>query len=163
MWRIGNEEQTSCQVTTSQEIEELRRICYEEANKVRRLEIEELSLRQERDPNSVSRLLEQLQELQDQVNSLKEAKEFHDPDTASSSGASHVPTQPLVIPSSREVLGRDSGLPTASRDTMGNSGNYLETKQLENDLPQLSSEIRETRLLRIVELDLSRPKRHWDR
>ena len=39
------------QVKTSQELEELRIICFEEANRVRRLQIKELSVRQERDPN----------------------------------------------------------------------------------------------------------------
>ena len=62
-------------VRTSQEIEELRRMCYEEANQVRRLQNEDLSLRQEGDPNSASRLLKQIHhELQDQVNSSAEAK-----------------------------------------------------------------------------------------
>ena len=39
---------------------------------MRRLQTEELSLRQEKDPNTVSELLKQLRELQDQVNSLAE-------------------------------------------------------------------------------------------
>ena len=56
-------------VKTSQELEELRIICFEEANQVRRLQIKELSVRQERDPN----LLKQIQELQDRVNSFAEA------------------------------------------------------------------------------------------
>ena len=57
------------------------------------------------------------------MKSLAEAKEFHDPDTAGSSGGSHVPRQPVIVTSSREMHGRDSGLPTTSRDTTGNSGN----------------------------------------
>ena len=59
---------------------------------------------------------------QDQTNSLAEEKEFQDPETASSSEVSHLPGQPVVIPSSREVLGRDSGLPTMTPNTKGNSG-----------------------------------------
>ena len=113
-------------VRTSEEIEELRRICYEEANQVRSLQVEDLSLRQERDPNTVSRPLKHIhQELQDQVSSWAEAKEFHDLDTASSSGVSHVPSQPVIVPSSRETHGRDSGLPTTTQDTTGNSGNVF--------------------------------------
>ena len=150
------------QVKTNQEIEELQSICNGEANQIRRLH-GELSLRQERNPNTVSRLLKQIQELQDQVNSLAEAKEFHDPDTASSSGASHVPSQPVVFPSSREMLGRDSGLPTMTLDTTGNSGNISGAQQLVNYLPQLSSNIREIRLLRIVDWDLRQPRRPWER
>ena len=56
------------QVRTSQEFKELRRICNEETNQVRKLKIEELSLRQERDPNIVKQLLEQVQDSQNQVN-----------------------------------------------------------------------------------------------
>ena len=82
------------QMKTNPEIEELRIICYEEVNQVRRLQFEELSLRHKRDPNTVSRLLKQIQELQDQLNPSAGEREFHDPETASGSGASHVPTQP---------------------------------------------------------------------
>ena len=79
--------------------------------------------KRERDPNTVSQLLQHTQELQHPVNLPAEGKEFHDPDSASSSGTSHVPSQPVVIPSSRDVHSRDSGLPSAARDTIGNSGN----------------------------------------
>ena len=72
------------QVSTNQDSEELRRICSEEENQVRRLQFEELSVRQEKDLNTVSELLKQIREMQDQMNSLVEDKEFHDPDTASS-------------------------------------------------------------------------------
>ena len=115
------------QARTSQEIEELQRICYEETIRVRKLKIEELSQRQERDPATVSLLLAQILDLHYQVNSLADAKEFHDLDTASSSGASHVPSQPWTLPSAREVLSRDSGLPPKSRNTIGASGNIFES------------------------------------
>ena len=115
------------QARTSQEIEELRRICHEETNRVRNLKIEELSPRQERDPATVSQLLAQILDFQNQANSLADAREFHDLDTASSSGASHVPSQPWTLPSAREVLSRDSGLPPKSRNTIGTSGNVFES------------------------------------
>ena len=38
--------------------------------------------------------LSQSQELQDKVNSLNDGKDFYDPEKASSSGLSHVPSQP---------------------------------------------------------------------
>ena len=44
----------------------------------------------------------QVQELQNKVNSLTDAKEFYAPQTASSPGLSHVPSQPLSIPSTEE-------------------------------------------------------------
>ena len=105
--------------------QELQRICYDEANQVRKLKIEELSLRQERYPRTVSRLLKQIHDTQNQVNSLAEAKEFHDTDTASSSGASHVPSPPVITPSSR-------GMPrfwiaAHNTDTKGNSANVFES------------------------------------
>ena len=49
----------------------------------------------------VNQLMVQIQDLQDKVNSLNEAKEFCDPETASSSGLSHLPSQPMKIPSPR--------------------------------------------------------------
>ena len=83
--------------------------------------------------------------------------------TASSSQESQVPTQPVFIPSPKEMLGRDPELPTITRNTLGNSGNVLGDPQLEKDLPQLYSKIRESHLPRVVEWDLSRAKRTWDR
>ena len=41
----------------------------------------------------MNQLMFQMQELQDRVNSLSNAKEFYDPETASSSGLSHVPSK----------------------------------------------------------------------
>ena len=141
---IRNRLHHECQVRTSQETEELRRICDEEANQVRKLKIEELSLRKERDPNTMDRLLEQAQDIQNQANSMAEAKEFHDPDTASSSGASHVPSQPVITPSSRGMLSRDSGLPPTARDNVTQvQETFLKAHQHEKDHSQLSSKIRE--------------------
>ena len=92
------------------------------------MRIDELSMQQERNPTSVSQLLTQFQDLQNTVNSLSDAREcFYDPATARSSGASHVPSQPLIIPSPREVRSRDSGWPRDTRFIMGTS---VERKQM---------------------------------
>ena len=48
-------------------------------------------------PSTVNQLLFQRPEQQDNVNSLSDAKEFYDPETASI-GFSHVPSQPMSIP-----------------------------------------------------------------
>ena len=40
--------------------------------------------------------------------------------------ASHVPSPPLIIPSPRGMPSRDSGLPLATRNTVGTSGNVIE-------------------------------------
>ena len=81
------------------------------------MRIDELSMQQERNPSTVSQPLTQIQDLQDKVN----AREFYDPETASSSGAPHVPSQPLIIPSPRGMRSRDSGFPLDARNTMGTS------------------------------------------
>ena len=69
----------------------------------------------------MSQLLTLIQDLLNEVNSLSGARDFHDPDTASSSGASHVPSQPLTIPSLRGTPSRDSGFPLDTRNTAGAS------------------------------------------
>ena len=51
-----------------QEIEELRRRCYKEENKLSQYRLDEFSMLQERDPNTVSHLKDQIRELQEQVN-----------------------------------------------------------------------------------------------
>ena len=50
-----------------QEIEERRRICCEEADRARRLRIDELSVQQEKNPTSVSQLLTHIQDFQNLV------------------------------------------------------------------------------------------------
>ena len=47
---------------------------------------DELSTQQEESKITVNQLLVQIQELQDKVNSLNDEEEFHNPETASSSG-----------------------------------------------------------------------------
>ena len=84
-------------------------------------------MQQERNLTAVSQLLTQIQDLQNKVNSLSDAREFYDHLTASSSRASHVPSQPLIIPSPRELRSRDSGLPLDTRNVMGTRGNVFES------------------------------------
>ena len=82
---------------------------------------------QQRDPQTVSQLLAQMRESQDKVNSLSDAREFHDPETAGSSGASHVTRPPLAKPSYRTVPRRDSGLPPETLNMMGISDVFWTT------------------------------------
>ena len=58
--------------------------------------------------------------------------------TASSCGASHVPSQPLTIPSPRTTHCRDSGLPHDTRNIMGLQETFLNDYLLEEDHPRLS-------------------------
>ena len=58
------------------EIVELRKNCCEQTDRARLMGIDELSMQQERGPTMVSQLLTQIQDLQNQVNSLSDAGEF---------------------------------------------------------------------------------------
>ena len=59
------------------------------------------------------------------VNSLSDARGFSAPETASSSGMSHVLSQPSRIQSPRGMISRDSGFPHHTRNSMSTSGNAL--------------------------------------
>ena len=59
----------------------------------------------------------------------------------SSSGASHVLSQPWNFLSPRGMLSRDSRLPLDTRNTMSISGTFMKAYLLEKDHPQLSSRI----------------------
>ena len=83
-------------------------------------------MHQERNPETVSQLLTQVQDLQNKVNSLSDVREFYDPEFGSNSGATHVLSQPSTIPSSRTMPCRDPGLPHDTRNIMGTSGNVFE-------------------------------------
>ena len=109
-----------------QEIEELRRTCCEDASRARQARIDELSMYQERNPATESQLLTQIQELQDNVRSLSDAREFYDPESGSSSGATHVPDQISTILSSRTLPRCDSGLPRNTQNCTGMTGNVFE-------------------------------------
>ena len=55
-----------------QETKELRRICCRQADRVRQLRIDELSMQKEESPSTVNQLLSQVRELQDKVNEFLE-------------------------------------------------------------------------------------------
>ena len=60
-------------------------------------------------------MLTQIQDLQNKVHPLSDAREIHDFETASSSGTTHVPSQASTVPSPRTMTCRDSGLPHDAR------------------------------------------------
>ena len=55
------------------ELGALRDCCYQESDKARRARLDELSMRQQRNPQTVNQLMAQIRELQDKVNSLSDA------------------------------------------------------------------------------------------
>ena len=63
--------------------------------------MDELSIQEQESESIVNQLMVQLQEIQDKVNALNDSRESHDPETASSSGLPHVPSQPMSNPSPR--------------------------------------------------------------
>ena len=97
MWRIGNEKQILPRKSALEIVKKLRN--YEESV-AKKQTTDELSFQQERNPAAVSQLLTQIQDLQNKVNSLTDA---------------------------RDVYQRDSGLPLDTRNTMRTSRNGFES------------------------------------
>ena len=72
---------------------------------------------------------------QNKVSSLSYAREFYDPESGSSSGATHVPDQASVIPSPRTTPRCDSGLLHDTRNFTGASGNVFERPPAQEGRP----------------------------
>ena len=60
------------------------------------------------------------------MNLLNDAKEFYDPETASSSGVSHVPSQIMSFPSPTGTISRDSRLQLDTRNSLSTSAHVFE-------------------------------------
>ena len=90
-----------------------------------RMEFYQASQSYDESQSLVNQRTVQTQDLQDKVNSLNDSKEFHDPDTAGSSGLSHVPSELMSIPSPREMVSRDSCLQSDTPNFYGTSENVL--------------------------------------
>ena len=68
----------------------------------------------------------QIRELQNKVISLSDARELYDPESGSSSGATHVPDRTSAIPSPRTLPRCDSGLSRNTLNGTGITGNVFE-------------------------------------
>ena len=108
-----------------QEIEEMKKMSCTEGERPKQLRIDALDGQEEESKSTVNQLVVQIQELQDKVYSLNDAREFYDPEAASSSGLSHVLSQPTSIPSPRGMMSRDACLPPKTRNSCGTSGNVF--------------------------------------
>ena len=86
------------QATDCQEIEVLRRICCEEKDRARQARIDELIVHASREESY------DCESIVDSERSkfLSDAREFHDPESGSSSGA-HVPDQPPYFSESQNL------------------------------------------------------------
>ena len=111
----------------------------------------ELSTQQKENPSTLNLLMVQIQKLQDKVNSFNDAKEFCDPETASSSGLYHIPSQPMSIPAAIHAcsLMHGTACVCVHEDT------FLNVHLLEVNHPQHSS-----RIQRIWHLLLLQRRRH---
>ena len=68
----------------------------------------------------------QIRDLQNEVNSLSDTREFYDRESGSTSGATHVPDQNSMILSSTTLLRCDPGLPRSTQKCTGIMGNVFE-------------------------------------
>ena len=71
-------------------------------------------------------LTSQLQELQEQMNSMNDAGEFLDVESICGGNLSHVPSQPPVVPSPRAVSSRDQSLRPDTWNLSGTQGNVFD-------------------------------------
>ena len=92
-------------------------------------------MQQQRNAGTVSQMMAQIRDLQNRVNSFSDAREFYDPESRSSSGATHVPDQTSTILSSRTLPRCDSGLPRNTQNCTGIMGNVFERLLVQEGLP----------------------------
>ena len=78
-----------------------------------------------RESPTVSLLRDQVRRLQEQLEFIKDSKEFHDPDSPSSSGSTHVPHQHRIASSSKVKSSREPGLPRDTREDTSIPGTSL--------------------------------------
>ena len=84
------------------------------------LRVEELSVQKLRENHeTIQQLTSQLQQMQEQMNSMSDSGDFQDVESNYSGRLSHVSSQPVMIPSSRTLLSREKRLPL---DTWNQSG-----------------------------------------
>ena len=91
-----------------------------EMKRAQELRVDEFSVQKLRERHeTIQRLTSQLQEKQEQMNSMKDSGEFQEVESNHSGRLSYVSSQPAMIPSSRSMLSRDKRLPL---DTWNISG-----------------------------------------
>ena len=73
-------------------------------------ELGEMKRAQERRVETIQRLTSQLQEVQEQMNSMNDSGEFQEVESKYSGRLSYISSQPAMIPSSRSMLSRDKTL-----------------------------------------------------
>ena len=91
-----------------------------EMKRAQELRVDEISLQKLRENfETTKKLISQLQEMQDQMNSVNVSGEFQDVESNYSVIMSYVSSQLATIPSSRSMLSRDKRLPLDTWNTSG--------------------------------------------
>ena len=89
---------------------------------------------------TIQQLTSQLQQMQEQVNSMNDSGDFQDVESNFCGRLSHVSSQPAMIPSSRSMLSRDKRLPLDAWNQSGLQenvfGNQFSTFDSPRDHPQ---------------------------
>ena len=98
-----------------------------ELKRAQELRVDEVSEQKLRESHeTIERLTSQLQDVQEQTNSMNDSGEFQDVESNHSGRLSYVPSQPAAIPSSRSMLSRDKRLLCDSWNASGSQEHVLE-------------------------------------
>ena len=82
--------------------------------------VDEVSVQKLRENHeTIQQLTSQLQQMQEQMNSVNDSGDFQNVESNYSGRLSHVSSQPVVIPSSRSLLSRDKRLPLDTWNQFG--------------------------------------------
>ena len=91
-----------------------------EMKRVHGLRVDEFSVQKLRESHkTIQRLTSQMQEMQEQMNSMSDSGEFQEVESNHSGRLSYGGSQPAAIPSSRSMLSRDKRLPLDIWNTSG--------------------------------------------
>ena len=97
-----------------------------EMKRPQELRVDEVSLQKLRENHeTIQQLTSQLQQMQEQMNSMNDSGEFQEVESNHSGRLSYVSSQPVMIPSSRDLLSRDKRLPLDTWNTLGLQENVL--------------------------------------
>ena len=121
-----------CYARSCQEIEEVKRRCYQEENAVRRQKLEEFLAQHDHESRTVSLLQDQVRRLQERSEFIEDSKIFQDPDSPSSFDSAHVLHQALITSSSRKPS-RESRMQRTTREDMRIPGNVFDCQPARRD------------------------------
>ena len=143
-WEWGTSSSKKVTQKIAKKLKNCEGVAVRESDRARQAKLDELSMMQQRKSSNSEPTLGS----DKRVTGWSEFpclmwREFHDPETAGSSGASHVSSPPLTNPSYRTVPRRDSGLPPETLNMMGISDVFWNDYLLEKDNLKISRKITE--------------------